>query len=165
MSKVKPQFFLALLSLCLLILCCKRETSLEGVFPGNGTDTTGPVDTTGPIDTTDLPNLDTPATYTLHTSDNGACSNALVQGSYVSGTDLDDSHTITLEVEVSSPGQWEITTNTVDGIFFSSAGVFTAKGLQTVTLSGTGTPGETGFVIVPVSVGNSSCGVAVSVTD
>jgi hypothetical protein len=159
MSSVKPQFILVLL--CVLILCCKKETSLEGNFPTN------PIDTSGQ-DTTDIPdtlNLDTVATFTMHTGANGSCANALVQGSYVSGDTLTETHTITLEVEVTYPGQWEVSTDIVNGMFFANAGIFTQKGLQTITLFANGVPGETGFTIVPVTAGASTCGFAVNVTD
>lgn len=160
MSTVKPLIILALL--CVLIFCCKKETSLEGRLPDN------PIDTSGQ-DTTDIPddtlNLDTTATFAMRTSIDGSCSNALVQGSYVSGDTLNESHTVTLEVQVDYPGQWEVMTNTVNGIFFANAGIFTQKGLQTITLYGNGIPGETGYTIVPVVVGNSACGFAVNITD
>ena len=161
MRKVIPQIiFLALL--CVLIFCCKKETSLEGHFPDNPIDTSGQ-DTTGiPSDTV---NLDTTATFTLHTNVDGSCSNALVQGSYVSGDTLNESHTVSLEVQVDYPGQWEIITETVNGIFFANAGIFTQKGIQTITLLGSGIPGETGYTIVPVTIGTSSCGFAVLVRD
>jgi len=101
----------------------------------------------------------------MHTSIDGSCTNFLVQGSYVSGDTLDESNTATLEVQVDYPGQWEIITQTVNGIFFANGGIFTKKGLQTITLYATGIPGETGYTIVPVVVGNSACGFAVNVTD
>lgn len=160
MSSVRPLIILAFL--CVLIFCCKRETSLEVHFPANPTDTSGQ-------DTTDIPddtlNLDTTATFALHTSIDGSCSNFLVQGSYVSGDTLDEFHTATLEVQVDYPGQWEIITQTVNGIFFANAGIFTEKGLQTITLYATGIPGETGYTIVPVVVGNSACGFAVNIEE
>jgi uncharacterized membrane protein len=160
MSKVIPQIFLALL--CVLIFCCKKETSLERHLPLNPTDTSGQ-------DTTDIPddtlNLDTTATFSMHTSIDGSCTNFLVQGSYVSGDTLNESHTVTLEVQVDYPGQWEIITQTVNGVFFANAGIFTQKGQQTITLYGTGIPGETGYTIVPVVVGNSACGFAVNVME
>ncbi|WP_298733554.1 hypothetical protein [uncultured Chitinophaga sp.] len=160
MSKVIPHSILALL--CVLIFCCKKETSLEGHLPPD------PIDTSGQ-DTTDIPddtlNLDTTATFSMHTSTDGSCTNFLVQGNYVSGATLDESHTVTLEVQVDYPGQWEVTTETVNGVFFANGGIFTEKGLQTITLYATGVPGETGYTIVPVVVGNSACGFAVNITD
>lgn len=161
MTNVKPQIILALL--CVLIFCCKKETSLEGHLPTNPADTSGQ-------DTTDVPppdtvNLDTIATFTLHTSTNGACANALIQGSYVSGDTLTEFHTVTLEVEVSYPGIWQVTTDVVNGMLFANAGIFTQKGLQTITLYANGVPGETGYTIVPVTAGSSTCGIAVNVTD
>lgn len=159
MRSLGPQIIVALL--CVLIVCCKRETSLEGLFPPDTVDTSG-------TDTTDVPdtlNLDTTATFTMATSPNGSCKDALIQGSYVSGELLTESHTVTLEVEVTYPGQWDISTPTVNGIFFANAGIFTKKGLQTITLLGNGAPGETGYTIVPITAGNSTCGFAVNITD
>lgn len=152
--------------LWVLIVCCKQEHSLEIPFPRDGNDTIiNPPDTTDPVDTTDPPNLDTPATFTLITAPNGGCANVLVQGNYVSGGLLDETHTITLEVDVTSPGQWEISSEIVNGMFFANAGIFTDKGPQTVVLMGVGVPGESGNTILPVTVNNTTCGFAVSVSE
>ncbi|GAA0564008.1 hypothetical protein [Chitinophaga japonensis] len=158
MNSAKPQILLALL--CLLLFSC-REYSLEVPFPGtsdttgNGTDTTGG----GGV------NLDSPAVFTLVSGTNGSCANVLVLGAYVSGVPLTISHTITLEVMVATPGQWDVTSATVNGMFFSNAGVFTGTGLQTITLLGAGIPGEFGTNVVPVAVGGSNCAFAVTVSE
>ena len=78
------------------------------------------------------------ATYTLGTG--GNCAATAVSGRYVKDTALDASNTVTVSVEVSVTGPYWITTNTVNGILFSSTGTFTSTGTQTVTLNGTGTP-------------------------
>jgi len=159
MNSAKPQIILALLSL--LLLSC-REYSLEVPFPGN-TDTTGNgTDTTGGGGGV---NLDSPAVFTLVSGTNGSCSNVLVQGSYVSGVPLTISHTVTLEVMVTTPGEWEVTSGTVNGMFFANAGIFISAGLQTITLLGAGTPGEFGTNVVPVRVDSSNCAFPVTVSE
>lgn len=68
------------------------------------------------------------------------CTNAIVNGTYKSGTALTSANTITLPVNVTALGSYKISTNTVDGISFSTSGIFTSTGQQNVTLSGQGTP-------------------------
>jgi len=70
------------------------------------------------------------------------CGTVTVNGTYISGTSLRPTNTITMDVDVTAlgNGQWSAETNTVDGIFFSGGGVFTSTGLQTITLLGHGTP-------------------------
>ncbi len=78
------------------------------------------------------------ATYTLGTG--GSCAATTVSGRYVADTVLDASNTVMITVEVSVAGPYWITTNTVNGMLFSSTGTFTSTGTQTVILNGSGTP-------------------------
>lgn len=79
-----------------------------------------------------------PATYSIGTG--GSCANTTVNGNYFEGDDLDTSNTVTLEATVTTPGQWSITTNTVNGYSFSGSGAFDLPGTIQVTLYGSGTP-------------------------
>ena len=94
--------------------------------------------------------LNTAATYTIVSSGAAASSNCGQNhfgGTYQAGTVMTAANTDTLYVNVTniSNGQnvWSITTNTVDGVYFSGSGVFTATGVQQVILKAVGTPAST----------------------
>ncbi|CAN5479103.1 hypothetical protein BH11BAC3_BH11BAC3_00330 [soil metagenome] len=94
----------------------------------------------------------------------GPCTGSIVSGNYYSGVVLSSTNTVLLEVNVTTPGTYTVTTNTVDGITFAAAGTFTNNGIQTMILTGEGTPLATGnFVFIP-PVGNG-CSFNISVTN
>ncbi len=70
----------------------------------------------------------------------GVCATAIVGGVYAAGTTLDSSNKVTIVVNVTTAGSYSITTDTNNGIRFSSSGVFTATGPQSIILYGSGTP-------------------------
>ncbi len=70
----------------------------------------------------------------------GNCTSAIVSGRFVADTALTVMNTVTVNVDVTVPGAYWITTNTVNGITFSNIGTFTATGPQTAVLTATGTP-------------------------
>jgi hypothetical protein len=79
------------------------------------------------------------AVYTL--SGAGAtCTGAVVNGKYYNDVALGSGNTIQLQVNVTTTGTFTLSTNTVNGIYFSASGSFTNTGLQSIILSGTGTP-------------------------
>lgn len=102
------------------------------------------------------------AGYTLN------CSSAKVNGVYVKGTALKPENTITLNVNVSTIGSYNIQTEVTNGISFSASGIFTTTGTQTITLVGTGTPTvNTNFDIDVVSntiQGNATCNTKIPIT-
>jgi hypothetical protein len=127
-----------------LLADCKKEYSYEG----------------GPV--TDLP-----ASYTLLTEGNLCVGN--ISGAYTAAIPLDASATYTISVNVSSPGHYAISTQTVNGITFNHSGTFTSTGMQTVTLTGYGTPGIVGVftlrpeIIEEHSPGGQACDFMVGV--
>jgi hypothetical protein len=68
------------------------------------------------------------------------CSNVQVSGVYQINQMLNGSNTITINVNVFSPGDYIISTDTVNGISFYAAGHFSQTGNQNVILTGSGTP-------------------------
>nr|WP_052408569.1 fibrinogen-like YCDxxxxGGGW domain-containing protein [Nonlabens ulvanivorans] len=68
------------------------------------------------------------------------CSSTSVNGTYVAGNPLNASNTITIDVIVNVIESYTINTNTVNGYSFTSSGVFTHIGVNTITLTGSGTP-------------------------
>jgi hypothetical protein len=102
-----------------------------------------------------------PAVFTFSGAP-GACTVANVNGNYGLGTALTGSNTVTVQVNVTTAGTYTITTNTVGGMTFSKSGAFTATGVQTVTLIGTGTPTTAGAN--NFTVGTNGCTFSVTVT-
>lgn len=70
----------------------------------------------------------------------GNCTSAIVSGRFVADTALTTLNTVTIDVDVTVPGAYWITTNTVNGITFNDIGTFTTVGPQTAVLTATGTP-------------------------
>src|SRR6187402_951821 len=65
------------------------------------------------------------------------CTGATPVGTYVAGTALTASNTITLNVSVTTAGTWSVTTSpAVNGITFSGTGTFATTGAQTITVTG-----------------------------
>jgi hypothetical protein len=90
-----------------------------------------------------------PASYELATNPDGTCSSYSAPGSYYHGTPLNN-NIIVVTVNVNTPGEFNISTNSVNGIIFSRTGKFTTTGPQKVQLIGRGTPKDIGvFVFTP----------------
>jgi hypothetical protein len=102
-----------------------------------------------------------PATYTLSGTP-GACTGAVVNGTYASGVTLTAANTVTVQANVTVTGSYTITTNTVSGFVFSKTGVFTTTGVQNVVLNGSGTPTAGGATVF--TVGTGGCTFSVNVT-
>jgi hypothetical protein len=79
------------------------------------------------------------AGYTLVGAPN-ACTNIQVVGEYMQGEQLNSGHTVAVNVNVTSPGDYSMHTDMQDGISFSAAGHFSNTGIQVVTMTGSGIP-------------------------
>jgi hypothetical protein len=78
------------------------------------------------------------------------CTGAFIAGDYVVGFPLTISNTVTLMVNVTSPGDYYMITDSVNGMMFSAQGVFPVVGTFSLVLNGWGTPlqaGNDGFLI------------------
>ena len=88
------------------------------------------------------------------------CGSATVAGTYTQGTDLTSSNTISIPVNVTTAGTYNI--NAVsNGCTFSGSGNL-AAGAQTITLTGSGTPTNSGTISVAVSLGSSVCDIPIN---
>ncbi len=85
------------------------------------------------------------------------CASALLDGTYEKGLALDATNTVDIDVNVTTPGGYAITTTAVNGITFSGAGNLATAGPQTITLSGSGNPIAEGTTTINISGGGSSC--------
>lgn len=135
-----------ILILSLLFVSCEREISFE-----NGGATT-PVGPGGSASGT--------AHYTFD-GGTGACTGALINGTYTAGTALTATNAVVVSVNVDSIGTYSITTSTVNGISFRATGTFTSTGIQTITFAGTGTPTTAGAF--NFSIGSNGCSFSVIV--
>lgn len=106
--------------------------------------------------------LPPPATFVLSGAPN-ACAPITVNGFYIHSKPLDAANTVMIQVDVSTPGSYNFSTNTVNGITFSGTGVFTTPGLQTITLRGSGTPITSGIATLSPRYGTSVCSFSVTV--
>jgi hypothetical protein len=97
------------------------------------------------------------ATYSI------VCGSEIINGQYEENVNLDGSNTITIQVQVTTPGGYNIT-GTAAGMTFSASGSFTTGGTtETITLLGTGKPNADGDITVPLIGGTPACSVEVTV--
>ncbi|MEI6683749.1 MAG: FISUMP domain-containing protein [Bacteroidota bacterium] len=89
----------------------------------------------------------------------------IVNGDYRTGMSLTASNSLTIKVTVTAIGTYDITTNTVNGYYFSKSGSFTTTGSQTITLPATGTPVAAGVSTFTVTFGNTTSFTAVAVSN
>lgn len=93
-----------------------------------------------------------------------------VFGSYKLGQAVNPTkHFIRMKVNVTTTGSWEASTNSIDGLSFSGAGIFTTLGTNYIVLQASGTPRtqyDKSFVILTNSAGgeNTSCTVLLRMT-
>jgi hypothetical protein len=106
--------------------------------------------------------LPPPAVLNLSGSPNN-CIPVTVNGFYIVTKPLDAANTVVIQADVSTPGSYTISTNTVNGISFSATGVFSNTGLRNVTLKGMGTPLSVGTVLLTPRYLASLCSFSVLV--
>jgi hypothetical protein len=125
------------LSSLMLINGCNKDHSLEN---GNG-----------------------PSEGTLQDDGSGDCLPKTVAGAYVVNIALvGTTNYIEVEVNVTSVGAYIIHTDTVNGMHFSTSGVFSQTGLTTIRLKGNGTPLLAETDDFTVQYGTSACTVSVT---
>ncbi len=84
------------------------------------------------------------------------CSGFVLGGTYQQNTPMANTNTVQVEVNTTTAGLYNITTNTVNGVTFSGSG-FLAVGTQMVTLTASGTPTTSGVKTYTVTAGTSTC--------
>lgn len=93
----------------------------------------------------------------------GTCTGATLSGTFTAGTAVAAGTTVTLNINVTSAGTYNITTATVNGISFSGSGYLADTGGQTLVLNATGTPTEAGNFSFIISNGVDNCTFVVTV--
>lgn len=87
----------------------------------------------------------------------GQCSPAIVSGTYAQNIVLTTANTVQIQVNVTTPGTFLISTNVVNGMSFSKSGIFNATGIQNIILNGNGTPTSSGTKTFTLSYGTNTC--------
>ena len=127
--KIKLLVFLSSFALIFFLVSCEKEYSYE-----NAVDT-GTSSGTAVYDFAGSP---------------GNCTSPVINGNYTAGTATSSSNYVILQVTVTTPGTFTISTALINGISFSGSGTFVTTGLQTITLTATGTPALSGsFAYLP----------------
>ena len=96
-------------------------------------------------------------------SDGENCSEIGLSGIYAPGEPLGAEHHVTIHVEVTQKGNYEFSTNQVNGYRFRATGQFTDLGEQKVVLMATGIPEKSQTDQFTIDFGASSCGFEVPV--
>ena len=132
----------------------------EIILTGSGTPAvTGPTNipiTVGTSSCSFTVEVTGPAEYTID------CGSAEIFGNYLEGVELTADNEVTIDVNVTVVGGYNIT-GTINGMTFSAAGNFTATGLNTVTLQADGIPVAAGNFNVPLTGGTAGCNFALTV--
>jgi hypothetical protein len=97
-------------------------------------------------------------------SSNGDCLPKTLSGNFKAGIVLNDSNRLQVEINVTQAGPYLISTDTVNGYYFSGSGNFTSTGIQSVSLQGNGIPLAQGINVFTVKFNNSSCTASVNVS-
>ena len=108
-----------------------------------------------------LPPAD-PAQGSLHDS-SGNCYPSVVNGIYKKDSTLNSSNFIEANVFITTPGTYEIQTDSINGFSFHGSGTIVNAGANTVHLSGSGQPLAEGMDTFHLSFGGSVCEVPVQV--
>lgn len=91
------------------------------------------------------------------------CINYVLSGDYIAGSAMTATNTVVINVNVTTPGTYTISTAQSNGMTFSGAGTLANTGAQTITLTALGTPVAAGSTNFPVQIGTSACNFAVDV--
>ncbi len=133
-----PFFLLSVLCVWLIFSSCQKEFSLE----------TSANRSAG----------------SLQSNVTGECLPKTVQGVYEAGTALSATvHYIDVQVNVAKSGTYFVNSDTINGIFFQANGSFAATGLNTVRLTGNGTPLSASTTNFTITYDSTECEVAVSI--
>lgn len=95
--------------------------------------------------------------------ENGACSPIIVNGSYSVNKELSTINTVEVQVSITKPGTYSITSDEVNGYYFTGEGTFGSIGTHTVTLIGKGTPVNSGTDSFTVTFDGGTCSFSVNV--
>ena len=87
----------------------------------------------------------------------GSCTPVTPAGIYTQGLPLNATNTITIQVNVLTVGTYNISTIPFNSVIFSNVGTFTTTGVQTLVLTGSGIPQNSGVQNFTVTFNSSTC--------
>ena len=87
----------------------------------------------------------------------GECAPATINGIYKSGIALGTDHSVTVQVYFTSPGKYEIITDSQNGFSFEQSGTVTDTGYHSITLKPKGKPIESRKSTFSVRFDTSIC--------
>jgi hypothetical protein len=87
----------------------------------------------------------------------GECAPATINGIYKSGIELGTDHSVTVQVYFTSPGKYEIVTDSQNGFSFAQSGTVTDTGYHSITLKPKGKPIESRKSTFSVRFDTSIC--------
>jgi hypothetical protein len=102
-----------------------------------------------------------PAVYTLQGAPD-SCAPFSIAGNYIKDVSINSDDSVTVMLNVSVAGKYNIATDEVNGYMFYANGIVDS-GLQKITLKGIGAPLQVGTDIFTVTTGNSICHFSVKV--
>jgi len=86
----------------------------------------------------------------------GGCTGVIV-GSYTAAVAMNAGNIVVQDVTINSTGPYLVTTDTVNGVYFSASGTFPSTGSTTLNLVGSGIPVNQGPFTYTVHAGISTC--------
>src|SRR5437773_12465798 len=101
------------------------------------------------------------STGSLQSGTTGDCLGNIVTGTYKKDTALNSTNYVDVKVDVTTTGTYSISTDTINGFYFSGFGTFGATGVNTVRLQGSGTPSGGGTNIFTVTYDSTECSFSV----
>src|SRR3954447_6806758 len=119
----------------MFLLGCQKELSYESISPASGS-----------------------LKDTL-----GNCLPVTINGTYFADSTLTDSNFVTVQVRISVPGSYAISTDSANGFSFSGNGTANDTGLQSIKLTGIGKPLVSQITNFSVAFDSSVCNFSVNV--
>src|ERR1051326_6080256 len=98
----------------------------------------------------------------LQSGTTGDCLGNIVTGAYKKDTALNSTNYVDIKVDETNAGTYSISTDTINGFYFSGFGTFGATGVNTVRLLGSGTPAAGGTNIFTVTYDSTQCTFSVT---
>jgi hypothetical protein len=105
------------------------------------------------------------STGILSKDNNNNCEPVIVKGIYNKDQDLIDSNYLEAVVNITSPGSYNITTDTVNGYFFRASGLFSKNGSALIKLQASGRPAIADTDHFTIKYNESTCEAFLIVTD
>ncbi len=95
--------------------------------------------------------------------DSGDCDSMNVNGTYTENQNLTASNSVIVTLNITTPGTYKVSTDTVNGFSFMDSGFIASAGTYQVTMKGSGKPLMSGTSDFIVTFGTSFCNFSVDV--